>query len=245
MALRVDVWSDVVCPWCYIGKRRLERALEGFPHRDAVEVVHRAFQLDPSAPRNRTQNTVEHLAEKYGTSVEQAKAMQRSVTQVAAGDGLEYHLDRTLSGNTFDAHRVLRLARASGREAEVLERLYRAYFTEGQSIFDAPSLVRLAAEAGLDAAEVGRVLAEGTYADEVEADRREAGRLGANGVPFFVVGGRYGISGAQPRELFEQVLQRAWADAHPSGLVEVGGEAEACTDESCAVPETGAPARGG
>jgi predicted DsbA family dithiol-disulfide isomerase len=213
MTIRIDVWSDVVCPWCYVGKRRLERALAAFPHKDEVEVVHRAFQLDPSAPRDRTEPVVEHLAAKYGTTVEQATGMQARVSQIAADEGLEYHLDRTLSGNTFDAHRVLKLARERGREAEVLERFYRAYFTEAQSLFDTPSLARIAAEAGLDPTEVERVLAADTYADEVEADRHEAGKLGANGVPFFVVGGRYGISGAQPLALFEQVLERAWAES--------------------------------
>jgi predicted DsbA family dithiol-disulfide isomerase len=245
MPIRIDVWSDVVCPWCYVGKRRLERALAAFPHKDEVEIVHRAFQLDPSAPRDRTEPVLEHLAAKYGTSVEQARTMQARVSQIAAGEGLEYHLDRTLSGNTFDAHRVLKLARERGREAEVLERFYRAYFTEAQSLFDAPSLARIAAEAGLDPAEVERVLAGDTYADEVEAARYEAGKLGANGVPFFVVGGRYGISGAQPLELFEQVLERAWADAHPAALTPIGGDAETCADDSCALPATESPTRGG
>lgn len=245
MAIRIDVWSDVVCPWCYVGKRRLERALAMFPHRDEVEVVHRAFQLDPSAPRDRTERTLEMLAAKYGTSPEQAAAMQARVSQIAAGEGLEYHLDRTLSGNTFDAHRVLKLARERGREAEVLERFYRAYFTEARSLFDAASLARIAAEAGLDAAEVERVLADGTYADEVEIDRYEAGKLGGNGVPFFVVGGRYGISGAQPLELFEQVLERAWSDAHPATLTPIGGDAEACADDGCALPSLETAARDG
>ena len=244
MAIRIDVWSDVVCSWCYIGKRRLEHALAAFPHKDEVEIVHRAFQLDPSAPRDHAEPVLEHLAAKYGTSVEQAKTMQARVSQIAAAEGLEYHLDRTLSGNTFDAHRVLKLARERGREAEVLERFYRAYFTEAQPLFDAASLARVAAEAGLDPAEVERVLAADTYAADVEADRYEAGKLGANGVPFFVVAGRYGISGAQPLELFEQVLDRAWSDAHPATLTPIGDAAEACADDACAVPETESPARG-
>jgi predicted DsbA family dithiol-disulfide isomerase len=212
-ALRIDVWSDVVCPWCYIGKRRLERALAAFPHRDQVEIVHRAFQLDPSAPKGAVQDQVTRLAEKYGVSSEQALAMMQRVAQVAAGEGLEYNLPKTKSGNSFDAHRVLLYGQAQGRGQELLEQLYRAYFVEADSVFDAPSLVRLAAEVGLDPGEVQRVLDEGAYADQAEADRHEAGSIGATGVPFFVFGGRYAISGAQPHELFAQVLARAWADA--------------------------------
>jgi predicted DsbA family dithiol-disulfide isomerase len=238
MTLRIDVWSDVVCPWCYIGKRRLEKALASFPHCDQVEVVHRAFQLDPSASKRATGKTVEHLATKYRVSVGQARAMMANVETTAAGDGLEYHLADTLSGNTFDAHRVLHLAAERGKSDAVLERLYRAYFTEAQSVFDADSLVRLAAEAGLDPDEVQRVLDGNDYADAVEQDRLEAASLGANGVPFFVAGGRYGISGAQPVELFQQVLARAWADAHPITILTSAGEAAdaSCADGSCAVP---------
>lgn len=240
--MKVEIWSDVVCPWCYIGQRRFERALSQFAHRDDVEVVHRSFQLDPTAPADQTEPTPDRLARKYGTSVAQAKAMMQRVEQTAASDGLEYHLEGTLSGNTLDAHRVLHLAKECGLQHEALERFYRAYFTEGQSVFDTPSLVRLAAEAGLDPAEVQRVLDEGTYADEVQADGYEAMSLGVQGVPFFVVDGRYGISGAQPVELFAQALAQAWADSHPltafGAAQETGNtpDGELCEDGSCAVP---------
>jgi predicted DsbA family dithiol-disulfide isomerase len=236
--MKVEIWSDVVCPWCYIGKRRFEKALAQFSHTDDVEVTYRAFELDPSQPKGRTENTAQMLARKYGMPVAQAKTMQTRVEQTAAGEGLEYHLDRTLSGNTVDAHRVLLLAKESGKQDAMVERFYRAYFTEGQSLFDHQSLVRLAVEAGLDAEEVRRVLATDAYADEVEADEREAHALGATGVPFFVVDGRYGVSGAQPSELFAQVLDRAWAErqAQPQ-VTQVAGDGGAiCEDDCCAVP---------
>jgi predicted DsbA family dithiol-disulfide isomerase len=209
--MRVEIWSDVVCPWCYIGKRRFERALAAFEHRDDVEVVHHSFQLDPTFPKGETTPTPELLARKYGASPDDAKAMMTRVEQTAAGDGLEYHLLDTLSGNTFDAHRVLHLAKSQGKQDAVLERFYRAYFTEGQSLFDHPSLVRLAAEAGLAAADVQRVLDSDEYAGAVNADIRAASELGASGVPFFVIDNRIGISGAQPADLFGRALSQAWS----------------------------------
>lgn len=221
--MQVETWLDVVCPWCFIGKRRFERALDGFPHRDAVEVVHRSFQLDPSFPKGTTRNTVQLLGSKYGMSEAETSAMMARVQGIAAGEGLEYHLASTASGNTFDAHRVLHLAKERGIQDAVLERFYRAYFTEGQSLFDHQSLVQLAAEAGLDPAEVARVLAEDTYADAVNADAAEASALGATGVPFFVVGGRYALSGAQPVEIFAEALKRAWAESHPDPAVAPAG----------------------
>src|SRR5687767_14417465 len=185
--MRVEIWSDVVCPWCYIGKRRFEAALAAFPHKDQIDVVHRSFELDPSQPKGRTQNTVQMLAAKYRMSVEQARDMMTRVEQTAAELGLEYHLANTLSGNTVDAHRVLHLAKSRGLQDQAIERLYRAYFTEGQSLFDHDSLIRLAAEAGLDPTEVRQVLESDEYADAVQQDESEAHQLGATGVPFFVI----------------------------------------------------------
>lgn len=210
--MRVDIWSDVVCPWCYIGKRRFEQALERFPHKGDVEVVHRAFQLDPRAPARRTEPTLQVLAQKYGVSVEEAKGMMDRVERTAADVGLEYHLANTLSGNTSDAHRLIQLAKKLGQQDAVVERLLRAYFSEGRSLFDTESLVQLAAAAGLDAAEARRVLDDGSYAEEVAADEAEAHSYGATGVPFFVIDGRYGVSGAQPSELFAEALEQAWRE---------------------------------
>jgi predicted DsbA family dithiol-disulfide isomerase len=215
--MRVDVWSDLICPWCYLGKRRLERALAGFEHRAQVEVVHRAFELDPARPRDRTFDRVASLAEKYGLTETRARAMEEEMERRASGDGLEYHLLGGVVGNTFDAHRLVHLARARGSEGTVLERLYRAHFTENRSIFDPASLAALGAEAGLDLEEARRALDGDAHAAEVRADERTAHELGVTGVPFFVLGGRYAVSGAQPPEVLGQALERAWA--------ETGGEA--------------------
>jgi len=215
MAVEVEIWADVVCPWCYLGKRRFERALDSFPHRDKVQVVYRSFELDPAAPRGVTRPTVQVLAEKYRMSPAQAEDAQRQMEQRAAGDGLTFRMANLRSGNTRDAHRLLQLAKASGRQDEMMERLQRAHFTEQDSIFDDESLTRLAVEAGLDRDAVASVLASDQYSDHVETDEAMARALGATGVPLFVVDRRYGISGAQPAETITEVLERAWREAGP------------------------------
>ena len=207
--MRVDVWSDVVCPWCYIGKRRFERALEAFGGKDRIEVVHRAYQLNPAAPKDRTSSRRTYLMAKYGWSDAEADAMDARMQQVAAAEGLEYHLTGTSTGNTFDAHRLLHLARERGLEEAMLERLYRAYFTEQRSIFDQDSLASLAADAGLDADEARRMLQTDAYADAVKGDIQDAAALRVSGVPFFVIDNRFGISGAQSADVFLEALRRA------------------------------------
>jgi predicted DsbA family dithiol-disulfide isomerase len=211
--MQVEIWSDPVCPWCYLGKRRFERALEAFDHRDEVTVVYRSFELDPSAPPGATSPTVERLADKYGMTAGQADDAQRQMEQRAAQDGLEFRMDSLRSGNTRDAHRLLHLAKAQGVQAELAERLHRAYFTEQASIFDHSSLTELAVQAGLDRDDVIRVLGSQEYGDAVDTDEAMAQALGVNGVPLFVIDRRYGISGAQPPEVITGVLDRAWAEA--------------------------------
>jgi predicted DsbA family dithiol-disulfide isomerase len=236
--LNVEIWSDVVCPWCYIGKRRFESALARFPHRDEIEITWRSFELDPSAPALRTEDYAERLAAKYGMTRQQAVAKHEQLTEMATREGLDFHFDRARSGNTFNAHRLLHLARERGVQDELEERLMRAYFSEGEPIGDVATLARLAEEVGISAADAQAVLSSDTFADDVRADEREAQELGINGVPFFVLDRRYGISGAQPAEVFEQALEQAWAEAHPKRvLTQVGatsGDA-ACTDDSCAI----------
>jgi predicted DsbA family dithiol-disulfide isomerase len=210
--MQVEIWSDVVCPWCYLGKRYFEQALERFPHRDEVEVVYRSFELDPSAPPGVTTPTVETLAGKYGMGLEQAREAQRQMEQRAAQAGLTFRMEDLRSGNTRDAHRLLQLAGARGRGAELAERLHRAYFTDQASIFDHASLAGFAADVGLDRDEALAVLAGDQYAQAVEADEQVAYSLGVTGVPFFVIDRRYGISGAQPAETITQVLERVWAE---------------------------------
>jgi predicted DsbA family dithiol-disulfide isomerase len=211
--MQVEIWSDVVCPWCYLGKRRFERALESFGHRDEVTVVYRSFELDPSAAPGVTMPVVDMLASKYQMSVAQANAAQRQMEQRGAQEGLEFRMDGLRSGSTRDAHRLLQLARARGRQAELAERLHRAYFSEQASVFDHSSLARLAADSGLDPGEVQIVLAGDEYADAVEADEATARSLGANGVPYFVIDRRFAISGAQPADVIVRALDRAWAQA--------------------------------
>jgi len=213
--VRIEVWSDVVCPWCYIGKRRLETALERFPHREQVDVVWRSYQLDPTIAEGETHPTLPALAAEYGRPVEEVQAMMRHVEETAAGEGLEYHLADGVSGNTLLAHELLHLAAEHGLQGATKERLLHAHFEEGRSVFDVDSLTALAVEAGLDEAEVRAALADHRYRPAVLADAREARALGATGVPFFVVDRRYGASGAQPAELLLQLLERAWSDRTP------------------------------
>lgn len=212
--LRVDVWSDIACPWCYVGKRRLEAALERFSHREETEVVWRAFELDPSAPRERDQTVsyAERLARKYGSSVAQARTMIARMTDVARGDGLAFEFDRIRPGNTFDAHRLIHLAGERGIQDAVKERFLLAYMTEGEPIGDTETLARLAAEAGLDGEEVRGVLASDTCARDVRADEREARELGIDGVPFFLLGARLAVSGAQSADLLLRALNQAWGE---------------------------------
>jgi len=211
--MKVEIWSDVVCPWCYIGKRRFETALARFDHAADVEVEWRSFQLNPAQPRGAREPLEESLARKMGGTVEQARAMNARVTELAAAEGLEYHFETYRVVNTFDAHRVMHLAKAHGLGTEAHERLLRAQLVEGEILEDHDTLVRLAAEVDLEVDETRRVLASDAYAADVEADIALAQAFGAGGVPFFVIDRRYGVSGAQPAELFLEALETARRDA--------------------------------
>jgi predicted DsbA family dithiol-disulfide isomerase len=219
--VQIDVWSDLVCPWCYLGKRRLETALavfeqrlperlSGVPQGGSIEVVHRSFQLDPSIPKGQTVRTRDMLMRKYRMTESQVIASQARLEELAAVEGLEYHLAEAHTGNTMDAHRLVHLGREQGIQDAVIERLFRAHFTENRSLFDRASLTTLGSEAGLQGVE--ELLDSHRYEDAVVAEHRQANDLGANGVPFFVLGGRYGISGAQSVEVFADALTRAWTD---------------------------------
>lgn len=210
--MHIDIWSDVVCPWCYVGKRRFEKALESFDTPGGTTVIHRSFQLDPSRPLGQTHNRRQMLMTKYRLSAQQVQDKDVQMEQLAAADGLEFHLrPEGVTGNTRQAHELVHLARARGIGDAVMERFFRAYFTEGRSVFDPDSLVALAEEAGLDAAAARQALEEGTYTAAVAAEGDQARHLGANGVPFFVIDSRYGISGAQKVEVFLDTLARAAA----------------------------------
>jgi predicted DsbA family dithiol-disulfide isomerase len=223
--MQIEVWADVVCPWCFIGKRRLQTALAERGIADDVEIVHRAFQLDPTASAA-SEPTVDHLAVKYGVTREQALDMMSDVTEVAAAEGLDYHLDRTMTGNTRNAHRLVLWAQDGpdrdgsagppGPDASaqrLLEAMYSAYFEQGRGVFSADDLVTLAAEVGLDADAARDMLAGSAYLDQVVQDQVLARTFGANGVPFFVVDRAYGVSGAQPVEAFLSAIDQARAAA--------------------------------
>ena len=207
--MRVEIWSDVVCPWCYLGKRRFETALAARPDPDDVEVVWRSFELDPDAPRRREGDLVGHIARKYGIGVEQARASQARLTALAAREGLEYHLEDAKPGNTLDAHRLLHWARDRGRQDALKERLLRAYLVEGAPIGERATLTRLAADVGLAGEEAASVLERDAYVDAVRSDEVEGAALGITGVPFFVIDRRYGVAGAQDASVIAEVLERA------------------------------------
>jgi predicted DsbA family dithiol-disulfide isomerase len=206
----IDVWSDVVCPWCFIGKRRLEKALQEFGHSAEIIVRHRAFQLQPDAAE--TMPTSKLLAQKYRVSPNQVKEMQANVCAVADGEGLCYNLDDTLSGNTFDAHRLLLWAVSIGKDKELLEAMYSGYFEKSLPIFSHQDLLSIAESVGIAAVDAMNVLDSDLFAAEVIKDRDVASSLGATGVPFFVIDMKYGISGAQPTTTFLETLNTAWAD---------------------------------
>jgi len=210
--LKIEIWTDVYCPWCYIGKRRLEKALQQFEHADQVEITWRSYQLDPGSPRQFEGTINDYLVAHKGIDHEQAESMHAKLTAMAAGEGLDYRFDLAQVGNSFDAHRLIHLAAKRKLAYQMQERLMHAYFTEGQPISDLDTLIQLATEVGLDAEEVRSALGSDTYAAEVRADIQQARAIGIRGVPFFLFEERYAVSGAQPTEVFIQALERTWED---------------------------------
>jgi len=231
--MHVEIWSDIACPWCYIGKRRFETALGSYEHRDEVQVTWRSFELDPYAPAALEVDAATHLAEKYGTTREEAQAMHARMTETAAGEGLEFRFDRARRGNTFDAHRIVHLAAAHGRQDEMKERIMRAYLTEGELVSDHDTLARLAGEVGLPAGEVADTLASDRFADAVRDDERTAQRMGIHAVPFFVVDRAIGASGAHPAPALLELLRQARAANPPIAVTSAGGETCAVDGSGC------------
>jgi predicted DsbA family dithiol-disulfide isomerase len=208
--MRVDIWSDVVCPWCYLGKARFEKALADFPHRNEVEVVFRSFELDPDRPKNERETVLAMLTQKYGLSEADARQADGRVAGLAQAEGLGFQADRPL-GNTFDIHRVIHLGLAKGVQRELITAVNEAYFAQAREVFDSAALTEVAGGAGLDPDAVAEVLGGDAYADAVREDEREARTLGITGVPFFVLDGALGVSGAQQAETFVSALNQAWA----------------------------------
>ncbi len=234
--MKIEIWSDINCPFCYMGKRNLENALQEFPQKDEVEVVWKSFELDPYAEVDPQEDLYEKLSSKYGKSREWAVEMSQNVTERAAELGLQYELDRTIPTNSLDAHRLLHLAAKNGLQDEAKERLLAAYFTEGKHIGKQETLQQIGEAIGLEATEVSNMLAGDKFKEEVRKDEAEAQKLGIRGVPFFVINRKYGISGAQPTEVLLQALQQAKEEESP--LVEVSGSGknqDGCNDDACAV----------
>jgi predicted DsbA family dithiol-disulfide isomerase len=209
--LAVEIWSDIACPWCYVGKRRFEKALATFEHRDDVDITWRSFELDPEAPIDRGMTHAKLLAGKYGMSEAQAEAKLQEMTKTGAEAGVEFHFERSRGGNTFDGHRLIHFATERGRGNEMKERLMRAYFSDGDVVGDHETLIKVATELGYDGNEVRTMLESDQYKNAVREDEGEAQAIGITGVPCFVIDRKFGVSGAQPPEQLKALLDKAWA----------------------------------
>lgn len=235
--MKVEIWSDVVCPFCYIGKRRFEEALKQFEHRSEVEKVYRSFQLDPTADKNPTEDVHTILAKKYNMPYEEAKRMNQQVTDQASEVGLEFNFDIAVHANTFDAHRLSHFAAQHGKMYELMERLMQAYFTEGKNVSDFDVLVNLAEKVGLPKEDTLKVLNSNDFAENVRDDISQSQQIGVRGVPFFVFNRKYAVSGAQPTEVFLEVLNRVYEEEKEEPQLQVLNEkksnTEYCDDDSC------------
>ncbi len=228
--MKIEIWSDFACPFCYIGKKRFENALNKFKHKNQVEVIYKAYQLNPNAPKVMQGTAYESFAQGHGTTVEGAKQRFDAFTQNAKTVGLTYRYDIIQMTNTFDAHRIAKWANTFGKEDEVTNRFMKAYFTDGMNLADVDTLVNLVSELGLDGAEARKVLESNQYADLVRDQQLESRQLGVQGVPFFVLNRKYGISGAQQQDYFERALEQIWSEDHPIETLEDGDAEAACDD---------------
>jgi predicted DsbA family dithiol-disulfide isomerase len=245
--MQVEIWSDVACPWCYIGKARFEQGLAEFEHKDEVEVVFRSFELDPQRAEGETAQVIPMLAQKYGMTENQARQAEQRVSENARSAGLDYVAEGRDTGNTFAIHRLLHFAKTKGVQNELINLTFQANFADERSVFDRGRVLELAVEAGLDKDEAAAVYDDPqAYAADVRQDEREAEELGATGVPFFVLDRRFGVSGGQPADLFKQALEEAWR-TRPQPLKlptvpglgpdEIGTSGEICGPDGCAVPQ--------
>ena len=232
--MKIEIWSDVACPWCFIGKRRFEAALASFPHRDAVDVMWRSYQLDPALPEHYDGTELEYLSSRKGMPAQQVSQMFDHVAQQAMGEGLDYHFEKVVVANSFTAHRLIHLAAAHGKQDAAKERLLSDHFEHGKDIGSRGYLSSLGADLSLPAGEVEELFSTDKYTDEVRFDFQEARALGITGVPFFVIDRKFGLSGAQPTETFTAALNQAWQEANPLVLVN-STDAEACGPDGCAV----------
>lgn len=235
--MKVEIWSDFICPFCYIGKRRFEQALEKFSHCDQVEVKFKSYQLDPDAKYIPGKNFAETFSELKGMPLEQVYAMNKQVADQAKEVGLTYHFDTMKYSNTFDAHRMVKLAATKGKEQELAERLFQAYFTKSELLSDKNTLIQIAEEIGLDKEDVENVLDSCKYRNKVNEDIDLAKQLGVQGVPFFVFNEKYAVSGAQPEETFTQVLEKVWEEEQEKPVLQSlnpnENKTSYCTGDGC------------
>ena len=233
--MNVEIWSDVMCPFCYIGKRKFENALAQFPQKDKINIIWKSFQLDPTTVTDPSLNTIEHLAHKKGWSKEQAAETTAHVTDIAKKVGLDFHFEKAVVANSFDAHRLSHLAKKHGKQNELEEKLFLAYFTEGKNTADHSTLLQIAKEIGLDEKEATDVLNSTTYSNEVEQDIAEAQQVGVRGVPFFVIDRKYAVSGAQESETFLGALTKAYEESKPILESLNANEDNTCGPDGCEV----------
>ncbi|MFD1884336.1 DsbA family oxidoreductase [Paenibacillus wenxiniae] len=234
--MKIDIWSDYQCPFCYIGKARLQKALEQFPHADQVHINYKSFELDPSADRDVPMTNNEMLASKYNTTIEQVRKMNDNIGAQAAQEGLRFEFDSMILTNSFDAHRLMQFAVDQGKGAEMNEALFRAFFTDSRHIGDHDTLADIAGEIGLDRAEALTMLQSERYGEDVRRHEHLGSQLGITGVPFFVINDKYAVSGAQPTEMFTNALNEIWAEEQPLQMIGDPAQGEQCADGSCAVP---------
>jgi predicted DsbA family dithiol-disulfide isomerase len=231
--MQIEIWSDVVCPFCYIGKRKLEKAIEKFPFKDKIEIEWKSFQLNPDQKTKPSISTIEHLAESKGWSMEQTREITANVVNMAADQGLEFDFEKAVVANTRNAHRLIHLAKEAGKGDSMKEHLLKAYFFEGKNVDDFPTLISLGKEVGLEEEIIKSMLESDQFDNAVDQDIYESRQLGVKGVPFFVLDRKFGISGAQPDEVFDQTLEKAWAEfAKNNPILDMSGNGEG---ESCEV----------
>ena len=231
--MKIEIWSDFACPFCYIGKTRFEKALNEFEHKDEVVITYKAYQLNPNSPKKMDGSAYEVFAKGHNMSVDDAKSRFKMFEQNAKTAGLTYNFDIVQMTNTFDAHRVAKFASTKNLEEKLTTRLMKAYFTDGKNLADHGTLIELSAEAGLDQEEVKTVLESSAYENEVKAQIEEARKVGVQGVPFFVINRKYGVSGAQEKEYFLQTLEQIWKEDHPLQTLESQDGGQSCDDEGC------------
>lgn len=235
--MKIEIWSDIACPWCYIGKRRFEKALSEYEHKDAVEITWRSYELQPGGPQDGPEGAVEHLMAKYGRSREQVLEMLEAATQAAAGEGLAYNLPESKMTSTFDAHRLTKLAQEHGVLAEVMEGLMHAQQCEGADVGNPETLLGIGLGAGLAADTVSALLEGELFREDVLSDQARARKLGVSGVPFFVIDETHGISGAQSKEFFLEALRQLGPKPSPLNMISSAtkDDAGACDDDGCEI----------